>query len=56
MYTPTESNKTVKEYEKKVKELLSQNEYINFDLFLDSLAVASTFCKFIDNLIVIERV
>lgn len=52
-----ENNKTVpKDVEKKVKDILSQNEYINFDLFLDSLAIASTFCRFFDEFVVIDRV
>lgn len=52
-----ECNRTVpKDVEKKVKDILSQNEYINFDLFLDSLAISSTFCRFFDEFVVIDRV
>lgn len=45
----TPEAKYIKEYESKVRNLLAQNEYINFDLFLDSLAVSSTFVKYSDS-------
>lgn len=40
----TEQKKN-KDYDSKVRELILQNEYINFDLLLDSLAISSKFMQ-----------
>ena len=44
------------EEEFKMKNLLSKTELINFDLFLDSLAISSTFMKFSNKYDEIEKV
>ena len=43
-YMNTEQKKN-KDYDSKVRELILQNEYINFDLLLDSLAISSKFMQ-----------
>ena len=43
-------------FENKIKEMLKKNEFLNFDLFLDSLAISSTFMKFNEQFDDIEKV
>jgi hypothetical protein len=52
----TQETKYIRDYENKVRDLLSQNEYINFDLFLDSLAVTSTFVRYNENFNELDKV
>lgn len=46
----------IKDYNTKIKELLNQNEFINFDLLLDSLAVSSKFIRTSEEFDEIDRV
>ena len=45
-----------KDIDIKIKNLLSKTELINFDLFLDSLAISSTFIKFSERYDEVEKV
>jgi hypothetical protein len=53
---PTEPGEKLKDSESRVKTLLNKTELINFDLFLDSLAIASTFIKFSQKYDEVEKV
>ena len=45
-----------KDNDNKIKNLLNKKELINFDLFLDSLAISSTFTKFSEKYDEVEKV
>jgi len=53
---PTDPSEKLKDSETRVKTLLNKTELINFDLFLDSLAIASTFIKFSQKYDEVEKV